>query len=205
MTVVATKVSCAAGAWTQVYSGSAESLIIRHEGEVRALLLTTSTGTTPAAPSGTTPDMPLEPFSEEVFISDPGTFWWVYNPGTVAFDVVTYVADRVMAAKPFALPALCLSSSLSLTTTTAAAIFAAGGAGIKNYITGLQAINTGAAVTELIILDGATERWRLTLPVNVPVMVEFPTELQSTAATALNANLSVAGTVRANFQGYRGP
>jgi hypothetical protein len=119
-------------------------------------------------------------------------------------DVITTTVG-VQISKPYAIPEAGFNASLALTTTTAVAIAAAGGAGIKRHLTALQAINTGAAVTELIILDGATERWRLTLPVNDPVLIQFPTEITTTANTALNANLSVAGTVRANFQGYTAP
>ena len=107
--------------------------------------------------------------------------------------------------KPYAIPEAGWNASLALTTTTAAAIQAAGGAGLKKHMTALQAINTGASAVDLIILDGTTERWRLPLPVNVPVAFEFPTEITTTANTALNANLSAAGTVRANFQGYTAP
>ena len=96
-------------------------------------------------------------------------------------------------------------TSLALTTATAAPIQAAAGAGIKRHLTALQAINTGAAAVDLILLDGVTERWRLTLPINVPVSIAFPTEIATTANAALNANLSAAGTVRANFQGYTAP
>lgn len=111
----------------------------------------------------------------------------------------------VPITKPYAIPEAGWNASLSLTTTTAAAIQAAAGAGLKRHCTALQAINTGVAAVELIILDGSTERWRLTLPINVPVAFEFPTEIVTTANTALNANLSAAGTVRANFQGYTAP
>ena len=111
----------------------------------------------------------------------------------------------VGVVKPYAIPEAGFNASLALTTTTAAAIQTAGAAGIKRHLTALQAINTGAAAVDLIILDGATERWRLSLPVNIPVAFEFPTEITTTAATALNANLSAAGTVRANFQGYTAP
>jgi len=111
----------------------------------------------------------------------------------------------VPITKPYAIPEAGWNASLSLSTTTAAAIQAAAGAGLKRHCTALQAINTGAAAVELIILDGVTERWRLTLPINVPVAFQFPTEITTTANTALNANLSAAGTVRANFQGYTAP
>ena len=111
----------------------------------------------------------------------------------------------VPITKPYAIPEAGWNASLALTSTTAAAIQAAAGAGLKRHATALQAINTGAAAVDLIILDGATERWRLTLPINVPVAFQFPTEIVTTANTALNANLSAAGTVRANFQGYTAP
>jgi len=106
--------------------------------------------------------------------------------------------------KPYALPEAGWNASLSLTTTSDVAIQTAGAAGLKRHITAIQAINTGTAV-DLIIKDGTTERWRLTLPQNIPVSIEFPTELVTTAATALNATLSAAGTVRLNAQGYTAP
>ena len=122
-------------------------------------------------------------------------------------DAVDLTSTTVGAfiTKPFAIPEAGFNASLSLTTTTAVAIAAAAGAGIKRHLTACQAINTGAAAVDLIILDGATERWRLTLPINVPVCFDFPTEVTTTANTALNANLSAVGTVRVNFQGYTAP
>lgn len=96
------------------------------------------------------------------------------------------------------------NASVALTTTTAAPLAAAAGAGLKRHLSSLQAINTGAAVVDLIILDGATERWRLPLPINVPVSFLFPSHLIVAANAALNANLSAAGTVRVNAQGYTG-
>lgn len=122
--------------------------------------------------------------------------------GDVADIVTTTVGAQVM--KPYAIPEVGWNANLSLTTTTAQALAAAGGAGLKRHITALQAVNTGTAV-DLIILDGATERWRLTLPQNVPVSITFPTELITTANTALNANLSAVGTVRVCAQGYTAP
>jgi hypothetical protein len=98
------------------------------------------------------------------------------------------------------------NASLALTTTTAQALAAAAGGQLKRHITGAQVINTGAATVDIIILDGATERFRLPLPVNVPVQLDFSvTHLLATANTALNANLSSTGTVRINAQGYTAP
>jgi hypothetical protein len=126
---------------------------------------------------------------------------------SAAGDSVGWMGTMIGAGivKPYALPEAGFNASLALTSTTAAPIQTAGAAGIKRHLTAVQAINTGAAAVDLILLDGATERWRLPLPVNIPVAFEFPTELTTTAATALNANLSAAGTVRANFQGYTAP
>ena len=123
--------------------------------------------------------------------------------GDVA-DLVTTLFGSLIQ-KPYSIPQAGWNANVSLTTTTAAPIIAAAGAGLGRYITALQAINTGASAVDLIILDGATERWRLTLPVNVPVPIPFPTELTVTANTALNGNLSAASTVRVCAQGYNAP
>ena len=94
------------------------------------------------------------------------------------------------------------SANVALTTTTATALVAAL-ASQKRHLTGLQAINTGAATVDLILLDGLTERWRMPLPPNVPVNFTFEsTHLPVTVNTAFNANLSAASTVRVCAQGY---
>jgi hypothetical protein len=123
----------------------------------------------------------------------------------VAGDAARLTMSRGAAAivKPYSVAEAGWNGSVSLTTTTATALIVAAAAGLKRHLTAIQAINTGAAAVDLIILDGATERWRLTLPINVPVSIAFPTELTATAATALNVNLSAVSTgVRVNGQGY---
>ena len=131
------------------------------------------------------------------------------NPAAMSAtgDLVHLLQTMIGAVvqKPYAIPEAAWNASVALTTTTAAALAAAAGAGIKRHITALQAINTGASAVDLILLDGETERWRLTLPINVPVLIPFPTELLTTANAALNANLSATGTVRVNAQGYAAP
>lgn len=135
----------------------------------------------------------------------------VVRTALVAADLVagdaaraTMTAGAAAVVKPYAVPEATWSASLALTTATAQAVQAAV-ASYRRNITALQAINTGAAVVDLILLDGVTERWRLPLPINVPVSVEFPTELLATVNTVLNVNLSAVGTVRFNAQGYTAP
>lgn len=93
------------------------------------------------------------------------------------------------------------------TTTTAAAARAAGAASIRNYVGAVQAQNTSATATTLLIQDGATTIWQCQLPASMalPMTVEFNTApLQGTAATALNYNFGTAGaTVLLNVQGYQ--
>lgn len=96
------------------------------------------------------------------------------------------------------------NASLALTTTTPVAVQAAAGAGLRRVLTTAQIANGGAAV-DLILLDGAVERWRLTIPAGAVLVARFRVELVATANTALNVNLGAAGTVRANFQGYTAP
>ncbi len=122
-------------------------------------------------------------------------------------DAADLICTRVGAqiVKPYAIPETEWGASLALTATAAVAVQAAAAAGLKRHMTGFWAINTGAATVDLILLDGATERVRYPLPVNVPVALTFPTGLVLTAATALNAALSAAGTVRLNAHGYTAP
>lgn len=123
--------------------------------------------------------------------------------GDAVRDRMTSGGAKVI--RPYSVSEANWNASLALTTATATAIQSAAGASLKRNITALQAINTGASAVDLIILDGVTERWRMSLPINTPVSIQFPTELIATANTALNANLSAVGTVRANFQGYTSP
>jgi hypothetical protein len=126
------------------------------------------------------------------------------SPMSASGDGIHALATMIGATvvKPYSIPDAEWSTTMALTTTAAQTIQGAGPSGQKRHVTAVQAINTGASTVDLIILDGTTERWRMPLPVNVPVSVQLPTGLQLTAATALNVNLSAAGTVRFNAQGY---
>lgn len=172
--------------------------VVNVQQAVAANLLTTATTSGPAAHDAAVSGNPLRVAARALTAN-----YAAVQTGDTA-DLVSTLAGSLVV-KPYAIPEQTWNSSQGLTTATAVALAAAAGAGLKRHITGLQAINTGASAVDLIILDGTTERWRLTLPPNVPVVVPLNTELLTTANTALNVNLSAAGTVRVNAQGYTAP
>lgn len=98
-----------------------------------------------------------------------------------------------------------------LNTTTAVAIKAAAGAGLRNYITAIQ-INAEALTnaTELAIRDGAggTVLWRMKIGTAGLLGgrdIVFPTPLKGTANTLLEVvtlTASGAGAVYVNAQGF---
>jgi hypothetical protein len=98
-------------------------------------------------------------------------------------------------------------------TTAAVTVKAAGAAGVRNYITGVQlSTDTLGAATEFAIRDGAagTVIWRCKLNTTaLPLLtIDFPTPLRGTAATLVEIvtlTASVTGGVFANLQGYQAP
>ena len=105
---------------------------------------------------------------------------------------------------PFAVPEVQAVANLSLTTTTASPIRAAGAAGIRNYLVNLQCYNSSATPVDVIILDGVTEIWRQTVNATAARDFSFDLPLRSTAANALNVNLSAAVTsVRVTAQTFQ--
>ena len=98
-------------------------------------------------------------------------------------------------------------ASVSLTDTTNTALHASCGAGLSNFLDGIEAsgITTTTAVT-LKVNDNVTavatfNMSGLTEEVNYP---EFKTSLKGTAATAMNAQLSGSptGAIQVNAQGH---
>jgi hypothetical protein len=116
-----------------------------------------------------------------------------------------------LVEKPFSAPELdwqFAGAAGGITNTADVVIAAAGGAGIRNYVTALSITNASATGTEVVIKDGAAVIWRgfvgaQTLP-NSSIPLVFPTPLRGTAATALNVACITAGAaVYVNAQGYR--
>jgi hypothetical protein len=121
---------------------------------------------------------------------------------------LTISNGAALIQKPFSVPQTDWQYTGALTTTTAAQAKAAGAASIKNYVTAFQYQNTSATATTVIILDGAATIHTLYAPANMamPAVMDFPTPLQGTAATALNVNCGATGAnVLVNVQGYQAP
>lgn len=102
------------------------------------------------------------------------------------------------------------TSGLSAFTSTAStALKAAGAAGVRNYVTGVQLVNDSTTATTVTLLDGAAVIWSIRLPANsaslqdMPVNVEFHTPLKGTAATAMNIQQSGAANLWYNVQGFQ--
>lgn len=123
---------------------------------------------------------------------------------SAAGDVVDLTATMqgALVISPHTTPNGRVRGSAALTTTSDVAVLSAGGGGISNNLVDLVAINTGAAVVELILKDGTTEFWRLPLPVNVPVVISLDAPIRGGANLPINAALSAAGTVRCLMTGF---
>ena len=93
-------------------------------------------------------------------------------------------------------------------STVAATLQAAGGAGVRNYLAGLQIDNdTLGAVTEVAVRDGAagTVIWRGKLQITAGNrQITFPVPLKGTAATLMEFVVltAVTGGVYVSAQGY---
>jgi hypothetical protein len=101
------------------------------------------------------------------------------------------------------------AASGGITNTTDVEAKAAAGAGLRNYVTGLQLRGASATATEFVIKDGATVLWRGHLGASATItgyQCTFDPPLRGTANTALNIACVTTGTqTYANLQGYVGP
>jgi hypothetical protein len=87
------------------------------------------------------------------------------------------------------------TSPVTITTTTSTAVLASAGTGLKWYLTSIAVSNTSTSTPiTLNILDGATVRWTMPVPVGGAIQ-NFATPLGGfTAATAVNVQCSAAAT-----------
>jgi hypothetical protein len=124
-------------------------------------------------------------------------------------DLVTTLAGALIQ-KPFSIPELDwqFQQVTPVADTADKVLKAAGAAGIRNFITGLQVKNINAVPTEIVIKDGATVIWRGHLSANMlnADSISFAIPLHGTAATALNfACITTGASVYVSAQGYQAP
>ncbi len=120
-------------------------------------------------------------------------------------------ASEAILTMPYSVPGRLVSGlSAEITGTTDIAVIAAGGAGIKNYITACTITNGHATVGTLVILkNGSTALWECYMPAideggNGTVHLVFPTPIVTAANTAFNAaNVSDSGSTFVSATGYR--
>ena len=97
-----------------------------------------------------------------------------------------------------------VQANVILTAVTDAALLAAAGATLRNYVTDITAENNSDAAVRVIVRDGTTNLWSATLPARTTVSRSFNTPLRGTVNTAINGQLSVAGSVPVSIGGYKG-
>lgn len=132
-------------------------------------------------------------------------------------DLITTLVGALIQ-RPYSIPeadwSYAAAASGIVNTTTAVTIKAAGGAGLRNYITAVQIFADAlGAATELAIRDGAggAVLWRVkinTAGILGGISISFPTPIFGTAATLLEVvtlTASVTGAVYFNAQGYVAP
>lgn len=93
-----------------------------------------------------------------------------------------------------------------IVNTTAVALNAAAGAGVRNYVSAIQYFNSAAVASEIEIRDGSTVIWRGFVPASMtlPAAVNFDVPLRGTANTAMNVALATTATAtRVSAQGYK--
>lgn len=226
--------STASGSATQTTSTSAQSIQFPRKGKFfRARVSTYTSGTVTVVATLST--APVTAFGSSISTSGLGTHGSAITGGpnrmggralTANYAAVTtgQTADLVttlvgaVVQKPYSIPEadwsyVAASGGIS-NSTTAVTIAAAAGAGLRNYITGIQlSSDTLGAATEIAVRDGAagTVIWRAKLTtagVSGGDTFMFPSPLKSTANTLLEVvtlTASVTGGVYFNAQGYIAP
>ncbi len=129
---------------------------------------------------------------------------------SAAADLVGWLMTMIGVGivKPYALPEADWSYLATLTTATDTSVKAAGGTGIKHYVTAIQLQNTNATATQFSIKTGTTALFTISLPASMaePHCIDFPTPIQTVANAALNVACGTAGAnVLVNIQGYTAP
>jgi len=125
-------------------------------------------------------------------------------------DLVAQLMTMIGASvnKPYSIPEADWQFTGTLTNVTSTAMQAAGGAGIKKYLTGLTYQNTNGTATVVNVLRGTTVIFTFSAAASMvnPVPIPLPTPLQTAANEALNIQCVTTGAnVLVNAQGYTAP
>lgn len=123
-------------------------------------------------------------------------------------DLISTLVGALIS-KPYSIPEADwnYASAGAIITTADTVLKAAAGAGLRNYLTSVQCINSNATATEIVIKDGTTVIWRGYLPGNSGLLdLQFPTPIKTAANAALNfACITTGASVYVNAQGYVAP
>jgi len=126
--------------------------------------------------------------------------------GDATRGIATMLGKQV--TMPFSIPASSwgyASATSGVVDTSDDVAKASAGAGIRNYITGVQVFNGHATVsTEVVIKDGSTVLWRgYAYAAGGGCSAQFNPPLRGTAATAVNvANITTGSATYFNLQGF---
>jgi hypothetical protein len=136
------------------------------------------------------------------------------NPTAVADgDRVNFYADLFgkQVVLPYSIPeSLTRGSAGPITTTTSTSVIAAGGAGLRNYVTAVMVTNSHATVGTLVTITdgsgGATLWHGYAGPIGGGFAIAFSSALRGTAATAIHAVCGTTGaSVYVSAAGYLAP
>jgi hypothetical protein len=112
--------------------------------------------------------------------------------------------DGVLLVRPDRALGDVVSGNASNTDGSSTSIIAAGGAGVKTYLTDITITNTSASNIYVEIKDGASTKWTFPVPANGGVTHAWTTPLAGTANTAWNFDPSAATTtIICSASGFR--
>ena len=125
--------------------------------------------------------------------------------GDAVRAIATLLGKQVVY--PYAIPdeSWSYASPAAVTDTADDAAKAAGAAGVRHYVTGVQVFNGHDTVgTEVVIKDGSTVLWRgWAEQTGGGAAARFEPPLRGTAATAVNvANITTGSSTYFNLQGF---
>lgn len=124
-------------------------------------------------------------------------------------DLMTDLNGKLVVA-PYAVPERLVSGvTAAIATATNTSVIAAGGAGVRNYVTAVLVTNSHASQGVLVtITDGAggTALYRgYAAPGGGGFAADLPAPLRGTANTAIFVTTDAAGSVYVSAAGYRAP